>query len=121
METSRCRKLALGIVVLLAAILTIDWVWTCGFSLECSVSREQAELIALQEVDEAAGILRFDPTIFRGPELVQTDDDGGFVFKWLYVDEKEEVELLVSVDHWGNADFGSTGGIDRLCRKDEPR
>jgi hypothetical protein len=120
MRGARRGKLALGIVLLLAALLTIDWVSSCGFSLECSVTRNEAESIALREVHETGEMLRFDPTIFRGPELVQTDADGGFVFRWLYVDEKGEVELLVSVDHWGNADFGSIG-VDRLCRKDEPR
>jgi hypothetical protein len=74
MRGARRGKLALGIALLLAALGTIDWVSTCGFSLECSVTRKEAEAIALREVHETGEMLRFDPTIFRGPELVQTDD-----------------------------------------------
>lgn len=60
------------------------------------VTEKDAQRIATQEVSRSAEQLRFDASVFRGPELIDVQQ-WGYAFQWGFSDQQGPVDMLVWV------------------------
>lgn len=80
------------------------------------ITKEQAEAIATEEVRRSGEQLRFDTSVFRGPEpFLMTSHP--HAFQWTYVDNAGAVRLLVFVDEYGGAELTWEGDLERLRKR----
>jgi hypothetical protein len=98
----------LGVVIVL-----LVGVWGALFLTAKPVTEAEAQGIATQEVKRSAEQLRFDASIFRGPELVDVQR-WGYAFQWRYSDQEGTVDMLVWVDKYGGAEISWEGDLERL-------
>lgn len=78
------------------------------------LTREEAETLAIEELERSAKQLRFDAKIFRGPKLVQEDNEL-YVFEWEYSDECGSVKPMVLVEkYYRGTEFTYEGNLDRV-------
>jgi len=99
-----------------AAAILVLCVWGLLFLMAKHVTQTEAQRIATEEVQRSAEELRFDASIFSGPELVDVKK-WGYAFQWRFSDSKGAVEMLVWVDKYGGTEISWDGDLERLKRR----
>ena len=97
-------------------ILTIG-VWAVLYLARKPVKQSEAERIATEQVHRSGQQLGFDPSRFRGPEMVQVDGEA-YAFEWRYSDGQGVVEILVWVDAHGGTEISWKGDLEPLRKKE---
>jgi hypothetical protein len=87
--------------------------WAFFFITGKPITKEQAEAIAANEVRRSGEQLRFDTSVFHGPEpFLMTSHP--HAFQWTFVDQAGAVRLLVFVDEYGGTELTWEGDLERL-------
>ncbi|MGD9724704.1 MAG: hypothetical protein AB7U76_26000 [Pirellulales bacterium] len=90
--------------------------WAFFFITKQPITQERAEAIAAEEVQRSGEQLRFNTSVFRGPEpFLMTSHP--HAFQWKYVDNAGAVRLLVFVDEYGGAELTWEGDLERLRKR----
>jgi hypothetical protein len=102
---------AIRILGVLAALIVGTW---AVLSLMVKpVTQEEARSIAIAQVHRSGQQLRFNASVFEGPQLVD-QRDGAFAFQWRFSDHLGDVDMLVWVDEHGGSEISWKGDLERL-------
>lgn len=102
--------------ILGGAIVMIVGIWGVLYVTAKPITREEAQRLATEEVYRSAQQLRFDSSVFRGPELLDTQQ-WGYAFQWRFSDPGGIVEMLVWVDKYGGTEISWDGDLERLRQR----